>query len=387
MWRLSPLDRLKWLKEKECKLCGARSRTISEKIGVCVDCLRDRPEEALEIAMKIHEDSKGAFGLPPCPPRSESGVRCGMCGNECVIPEGGLGYCGLVRNVGGKLEWRVRLPREAIVDWYYDPLPTNCVAEWFCPGTTGIGYPKYAVCRGGEHGYYNLAVFYGACNLDCVFCQNWTYRRNTEKLSPIRTVDELVRAVGPKVTCICYFGGDPSPQLTHAIAASIKALERARKEGRILRICWETNGNMNENLLKQVVKLSLESGGIVKFDMKAWTPSVYRALTGVDNARVFENAKFVAKFIEERPEVPLFTVSTLLVPGYVDEHEVRMIARFLADLDPSIPYSLLAFHPDYLLTDLPPTSKRHAEECVKAAREEGLENVSIGNYWLLGDYY
>ena len=51
------------------------------------------------------------------------------------------------------------------------------------------------------------------------------------------------------------------------------------------------------------------------------------------------------------------------------------------------PYSLLAFHPDYLLTDLPPTSTRHAKAALKAAKEEGLRRVNVGNVWLLGDYY
>jgi len=37
--------------------------------------------------------------------------------------------------------------------------------------------------------------------------------------------------------------------------------------------------------------------------------------------------------------------------------------------------------------DLPPTSKKHAEAAVKAAREEGVTNISIGNAWLLSNYY
>ncbi|MEM2291202.1 MAG: radical SAM protein, partial [Candidatus Korarchaeum sp.] len=86
---------------------------------------------------------------------------------------------------------------------------------------------------------------------------------------------------------------------------------------------------------------------------------------------------------EERKEVPLFTASTLMVPGYVDEEEVRMIARFIASVNPETPYSLLAFHPSFLMTDLPKTSRRHALEAERVAREEGLTRVHIGNPWLL----
>jgi len=52
-----------------------------------------------------------------------------------------------------------------------DSIPTNCVADWVCSATTGRGCPKYANTPLGEEGYYNLAVFYGACSLDCLYCQ------------------------------------------------------------------------------------------------------------------------------------------------------------------------------------------------------------------------
>lgn len=367
--------------EKECSLCGKRSREISSIIGVCGDCLRENPNEALKYAMEAHRRSRGRYGLPPEPPRDPKGLRCTLCSNQCQIPEGGFGFCGLVKNVDGRLVRLAGTPNRGVVEWYYDPLPTNCVAEWTCPGCTGIGYPKYAYMPSAETGYYNLAVFYGACNLDCLFCQNWQYRGMTIALKPVHTVEELVEAVHSRVSCVCYFGGDPSPQMPHAIRASELMLEKCR--GRIFRVCWETNGLMNPYFLDKAVELSLISGGIVKFDIKAWTPSIYKALTGVDNKPLFENIKRAAKRIQERPKPPLIVASTLLVPGYVDEYEVRMIARFLADIDPNIPYSLLAFHPDYLMDDLPTTSRKLAEACLKAAKEEGLVNINIGNVWLL----
>ncbi len=350
-----------------------------------MDCLRDEPREALKIAMMAHEESREMFNLLLHPPKDPQGAMCGLCDLECRIPEGGRGFCGLVENKGGRLVRLAGTPDRGIVQWYYDPLPTNCVAGWFCPASTGLGYPKYAYKRGAERGYYNLAVFYGACNLDCLFCQNWSYREMVASLKPAKSAEELARAVNEKVSCICFFGGDPSPQVVHALAAAKIAVEKAR--GRILRICWETNGHFNPNILKSVVNLSLETGGIVKFDLKAWSPPVYEALTGVELGKVYENASYVLQRAQERPEVPLFTASTLLVPGYVDEYEVRMVARFLASYDRDTPYSLLAFHPDYLLNDLPPTSVSHAKAALRAAREEGLRNVNLGNEWLLGDYY
>jgi len=382
MWRVAWGG---WDKPKECRICGRRSPLISEAIGVCLECLRSDPG-AVEVALEGHRRERTKLGLPPEPPRDPNGVPCGLCDLNCRIPEGGLGYCGLMRNEGGVLKRLSGQPRYGVLEYYYDPHPTNCVACWFCPAATGAGYPRWAAKPGCERGYVNLAVFYGACNHNCAFCQNWSYKRNTQALSPRVSAEELVRAaLDPRVTCICFFGGDPAPQVLHALTVSREALSRA--EGRILRICWETNGHFSPQILTRVIEVSLKSGGIIKFDLKAWTPSLYKALTGVDVGSLYENVRRVIEAGRERPEVPLFTASTLLVPGYVDEEEVRMIARFLASLDPDTPYSLLAFHPDHRMNDLPPTSKKHAEEALKAAKEEGLNNVHIGNAWLLGNWY
>jgi len=62
---------------------------------------------------------------------------------------------------------------------------------------------------------------------------------------------------------------------------------------------------------------------------------------------------------------------------------VGAIARFISDLNPDIPYSLLAFHPDHRMRDLPFTSREHAERCREAALAAGLNRVRIGNRHLL----
>ncbi len=380
-----------------CRLCGREDATISDVMGVCVDCLRRRPREALEIAMAAHRASRERLGLPPEPPRG-GGLRCAFCVNRCEIPEGSTGYCGVMANKGGRLVLRPglyqeRLSLHAVVHWYLDPHPTNCVAGPVCPANTSAGYPRYTRVKGVERGYYNLAVFFAGCSLDCLFCQNWEHKTMLRNPDPrhLHTVDELVEAaMDPRVTCICFFGGDPTPHTPWVLAAARRIAERARREGLVKRICWETNGVAEPPVMRQMARLSLETGGIVKIDLKAWTPSVYKALTGVDAAhRVRGNVRLVAEMWREagKPEPPLLVTSLLLVPGYVDAEEVRGWAEYLASIDPDIPLMLLAFHPDYLLRDLPPTSKRHAYEAAAAAKKAGLRRVYIGNAWLLGDHY
>jgi pyruvate formate lyase activating enzyme len=166
-----------------------------------------------------------------------------------------------------------------------------------------------------------------------------------------------------------------------ALRASRLAL--ACSPRRPLRICFETNGTVHPGLLQQAVRLALDTGGIVKFDLKAWDRTLHRALTGVDNQRVLENFRLAAGHISQRPEVPLVVASTLMVPGYVEAQEVEAIASFIASVEPEIPYALLAFSPQFMMQELPLLSRREAQECLQAARRAGLRNVRLGNVHLL----
>jgi len=357
-----------------CKKCSRDSEDIAEVLFHCADCIRKADEESLSMLADIHAHSRQEFSLPAAPPSNPDGIECGLCQNNCRIPVGGRGYCGVRRNENGQIKGGT--PAGAAVSWYHDPLPTNCVADWVCAGGSGAGYPQWAHRRGPEQGYMNLAVFYQACTFNCLFCQNWHYREKSTS-NQIHTAKELAGAVVAGTSCICFFGGDPTCQLPHALAASRMALKQ--NQNRILRICWETNGSVSPELLDEMMHLSVESGGCVKFDLKAMDANIHYALCGVDNKRTLENFAAAVRFIPQRPEPPPLIASTLLVPGYIEAQEVTAIASFIAKLNPDIPYALLGFHGDFLMTDLPATSWKQAESCLSAAKATGLRRVRLGN--------
>jgi pyruvate formate lyase activating enzyme len=362
----------------QCELCQTEADDISAELGVCLACIRGSPGEAVARAMQAHRRSREAFGLPVEAPRAADGAPCKVCVHECRIPEHEVGYCGLRRNEAGEVK-EVSAQRGKLT-WYHDALPTNCVADWVCAGCTGAGYPRYANCRGAEVGYKNLAVFFQACSFNCLFCQNWQFRE--ESLKPYtRSAEDMAAAVDEQTSCICYFGGDPAPQLPFSLRASRLALKQ--NKDRILRICWETNGSMHPGLLDEMMEIASHSGGCVKFDLKARDNNLHLVLTGVSNQRTLENFTRAASAVKQRPVPPVLIASTLLIPGYIDEAEVRGISRFIADLDPDIPYSLLAFYPHFYMADMPLTTRIHAERCVAIAKEEGLNNVKLGNVHLL----
>jgi pyruvate formate lyase activating enzyme len=340
----------------KCSRC--ESPVASKVIKLCVDCLRSSADQA--DIVHLHDPDRQAFGLPLRPPASGEGKSCVLCANACRMAPGEEGFCGLHRNLGGRLV-PVAPKGSALAYAYRDSLPTNCCAAWFCAGSRERG------C--------NLAVFFYGCNFDCLFCQNASHKEITR--APAVREDDMVRAaLAEDVRCVCYFGGSPEPQMAFALRVSERIIEES---GNSKRICWEWNGCGNPGLVERAAGLSGKSGGVVKFDLKARNPALALALCGVKNERSFENFVRVAKAFPGRD---VLTATTLLVPYYVDAMEVEAIARFIADINPAIPYSLLIFHPDFMMQDLPVTPRRQVDECYRAARRH-LRRVNIGNTHLL----
>ncbi len=322
----------------KCEVCG--KPRPSRTIPLCVECAKR--EVALEYAKRLHK-SLDLIG----------GGDCKLCSNECRIEDRSL--CGLKKRVENRIQ-SLSSSDKALLHAYYDPLPTNCCNSWFCEGSKLVGY--------------NLAVFYYGCNFDCLFCQNWEHKF-VEKARTV-SVNELLGMLTGDVKCVCHFGGSPEPQILFALKFSEVAYEE-----RDVMICWEWNGAGRRDLVLKAAEISSLSGGTVKFDLKAWNENLHVLLTGRSNRKVLEN--FEAIF-EKYPEV--LSATTLLVPFYVDAEEVEGIASFLASLSEDIPYSLLVFHPDYRLRDLPITPREQVYECYRAAKKH-LKNVNVGNLFLL----
>ncbi len=235
---MSSVFRLKERDPPSCLVCGVPASSTTRSFRVCPTCLREHPSNALPVLRKAHGQRRAQLGLPATPPRSHRGIPCRVCANECDLGRGDIGYCGLRRNVKGRLQ-TLTTPTHGRLHSYVDRHVTNCCAAWFCPAGTGAGFPLYAYTRGPELGYANLAIFLYGCNFDCFFCQNATHR--DVSTARIVTVDALVTQTqhNPAISCWCFFGGSPEPQLPFAIHASKTVIASIDRR---LRICFEWNG-------------------------------------------------------------------------------------------------------------------------------------------------
>lgn len=339
-----------------CHRCG--ENPAAQAIRLCADCLRNSAE--INDLLNLHDPFREEFGLPVQPPKDPDGVACRFCSNNCQIGQGETGFCGLRRNERGRVV-NTAPKGSALAYMYLDPLPSNCCAAWFCSGSQESGY--------------NLAVFFYGCNFDCLFCQNASHKLLKE--AHIVTTEEMVQAaLNPRVRCVCFFGGSPEPQFPFVISVARKILE---KSNNAKHICWEWNGCGNPKMVHKAAATADISDGTVKFDLKAFHPNISQALCGVDNGPAFANFTRIAGRSQRQD---LLTATTLLVPFYVDEQEIENIARYIAEINPDFPYSLLVFHPDFYLNDLPITPRKQVDECYQTARKY-LTRVNIGNKHLL----
>ena len=373
-----------------CKFCGKTERVISEVLQVCRKCILEGDWDKVKThLLNVHKQVRQLVELPEKPPKAEKPnikLKCNLCINECSLSESDVSYCGL-RNIPLRTSGQLPYPTKSkgYIHGYIDSNPTNCCNSWFCPAGTSSGFPEYSNYEGPEFGTYSYAAFLYGCTFDCLFCQNSSHKLFSKKhLFDVETLaNQIVK--NKKITCLCYFGGTPEAQLPFSLNLANKILEKIEKSGenRIMRICWEWNGSGNKDWVEKCMEIAIETGGNIKFDLKSFNEKLNLALCGVSNKRTLENFKFLAEnYFGTRKNLPEMSACTLMVPGYTNHEEVEQIAKFVSSINNKIPYSLLVFHGDYQMRDLPITPRKEVLKCVEVAKKF-LTNVNLGNKHLL----
>lgn len=359
-----------------CSGCNAQGSLISETIGLCRDCIEDDFETHHAHLESVHRRIRADYGMPLMSPREPDGMACDVCARSCSMLPGQTGYCSVRHNIGGDIAVNSGTPGAAYVELRHDALPGSCAASFACPGCSSTGYPKYSRSRGVETGCKCLIVSYNSCNFNCLFCEHWEFR---EKAAPeyLMTAEQVVQQIDDSVSCLCFTGGDSVPQIEHALQVAELAARETR--GRILRLCWETNGSLRHSYIQRIARLAFESGGIIKIELKAFSPKIHYALCGISNRQALNNFRALQKVAAQRPETPLLAASTVLIPGYITSGEIWRISQFMASRGAATPYALLAFFPHFHLNDLPCTSHEHAQAALDAARDAGLKRLHLGN--------
>jgi len=172
---------------------------------------------------------------------------------------------------------------------------------------------------------------------------------------------------GPARNIMGFTGGDLACQPEFYCWAS----EEIKGQSEDLLILLETNGYglTPENLDR------FNSSGIDAFwlDIKAHDDAIHRRLTGCSNERILKLPYEIKKrdFILE--------VLSLFIPGWVETDQIEKIAQILLKVDPQIPYTILAFFPEYQLDDVRSPTLKQMLEAYARVKDVGLKNVRLGN--------
>jgi len=276
-------------------------------------------------------------------------IACALCSHRCVIAPSKSGICAVRENRGGKL---VTLVYGEVIAAHVDPIEKKPLYHFY-PGSKA------------------LSIAAAGCNFRCSFCQNWEISQaprreggavRGQKLSP----GEIVREAGEQdCRSISYTYTEPTIFFEYAYdtARLAKAAGLANN--------FVTNGYMTEEALT-AIQPYLDAANV---DLKAFKDETYRKVCGARLEPVLETIrrmKTLGIWVE---------VTTLVVPGMNDgEEELTGIARFIAGVDPDIPWHISRFHPDFEYTDAPPTPVETLRAAYEVGRKAGLRYLYVGNF-------
>ncbi|HEX7465984.1 MAG TPA: AmmeMemoRadiSam system radical SAM enzyme [Usitatibacter sp.] len=274
-------------------------------------------------------------------------VQCDLCPRDCRLHEGQRGACFVRARVGDAM---VLTTYGRSSGFCVDPIEKKPLNH-FLPGSAVLSF--------GTAG----------CNLACKFCQNWD-------ISKSRDMDRLMDEASPEAIAIAAAeSGCASVAFTYndpvIFAEYAMDVADACREAGILTVAVTAGYISPEPRREFYAKMDAAN-----VDLKGFTDEFYVKLTGARLAPVLETLVYLEH------ETDVWTeITTLLIPGRNDsDEELRAESRWIfRELGPDVPLHFTAFHPDFKMTDLPPTPAATLTRARRIAMDEGLRYVYTGN--------
>jgi pyruvate formate lyase activating enzyme len=274
-------------------------------------------------------------------------VNCSLCHHRCAIKDGNKGICGVRENRDGVL---YSLVYGKSISESVDPIEKKPLFH-FHPGS-----PSFSIATVG-------------CNFTCLHCQNNTISqmpRDQKYIAGNELHPSQIVSLAQEHGCqsISYTYTEPTIYFEYAYETA----QLAKAKG--IANVFVTNGYTTPEALKTIHPY-LDAANI---DLKSFSDEFYRTICGARLQPVLDTIALYNQlgiWIE---------VTTLLIPSYNDSvEELRTVARFIKDLDASIPWHISAFHPTYRLTDQHRTPVATLQKAREIGLSEGLRYVYEGN--------
>jgi pyruvate formate lyase activating enzyme len=273
-------------------------------------------------------------------------VECQLCPRACRLGDKERGYCGVRENRDGTYRTLV-YGKACSVN--VDPVEKKPFFH-VLPGTTA------------------LSIATAGCNVNCRFCQNWEISQvRPEQVTSYDLPPERVADLAAQNRCpsIAYTYTEPTVFFEYMYDTAAAARPRG------LRNLVVTAGHIQPEPLADLLKVV----DAVKVDLKAFSPDFYKTYVRGDLKPVLETIKTVVK--SGRWLELVYLVIPTLNDGLDD---IRRMSRWiLQEVGPDVPLHFSRFSPMYLIKNLPPTPLETLEAAHRAASDEGLHYVYIGN--------
>jgi pyruvate formate lyase activating enzyme len=278
---------------------------------------------------------------------SDEKVHCRLCSHYCRIDQGARGLCGVRENREGVLN---TLVYGAVVAENIDPIEKK---------------PLFHVHPGSRS--FSIATV--GCNFRCDFCQNYQISQVPRKGGQIAgrdmaPADIVERAIKSESKTIAYTYTEPTVYFEFAFDTARLAHERGIKN------VFVSNGYMTAEAIEMIAPY-LDAANI---DLKSYREEFYREYCGA-------HLKPVLNSLKKMKELGIWVeVTTLIIPDLNDNRaELKEIADFVYSLGADTPWHVSRFHPQYRMTDTPPTSGGVLRRALQIGKDAGLKYVYVGN--------
>lgn len=171
---------------------------------------------------------------------------------------------------------------------------------------------------------------------------------------------------GPARNIVAFTGGD----LTCRPGFYAEFTRRLKRQTKLW-VLIETNG---WGLTPRNLDLLAEAGvDAFWLDIKAHDEKAHTWLTGCTNRWILQLPQEILRrgFVLE--------VLSLYIPGLVETDQLGRIAELLASADEHVPFTILAFFPQYRMLDFRAPKLQEMMDAYTAAVGAGLKNVRLGN--------
>ncbi len=274
-------------------------------------------------------------------------IQCDLCPRFCKLHDGQRGFCFVRACQDGQI---VLTTYGRSSGFCVDPIEKKPLNH-FLPGTPVLSF--------GTAG----------CNLGCKFCQNWDISKSREfdTLADAASPETIARAA-ERLGCrsVAFTYNDPVIFLEYAVDVAQACHERGIQTVAVTagEICPEP---------REAFYRHMDAANV---DLKGFTERFYKEVCAGHLQAVLDTLVY----LKHETKV-WFELTTLLIPGENDsDEELDALTRWVVErLGPDVPLHFTAFHPDYRMTDRPPTPPSTLRRAREIALKNGVRYAYVGN--------